>query len=258
MTVYNEIGKGYSIHRKADPRIVESVYRLLDLPGKSLVIDVGAGTGNYSNALADKGLVVYAIEPSKEMRSQATYNPGVSWLQGTAENMPFDDAVADGVIALLSMHHFKSVEKASVEFDRICGNGAMVIFTFDPRQSVQFWLSDYFPGIFNSAYSVFDPVKKVADALAGGKWRYEIIPFPLPGDLSDKFMAFGWKRPEAYLDAAIRNSMSAFALADQTVVNIGINRLKNDLETGTWNEKYGPIKELDEIDLGYRFIKLSR
>jgi hypothetical protein len=78
MTVYNEIGKGYSIHRQADSRIVESIYQLLDLPANSCVIDVGAGTGNYSNAIAEKGHIVYAVEPSIEMRLQATYHPNVT------------------------------------------------------------------------------------------------------------------------------------------------------------------------------------
>jgi ubiquinone/menaquinone biosynthesis C-methylase UbiE len=258
VTVYNEIGKGYSIHRQADSRIVESIYRLLDLPANSRVIDVGAGTGNYSNAIAEKGYIVNAVEPSNEMRLQAKYHPKVTWVQGTAEDMPLEDDVADAVVAILSIHHFKSLEKASLEFNRICKNGTIVIFTFDPRESAKIWLSDYFPSIFESAYFAFEPIEKVAATISSDKYRYEIHPFSLPSDLSDKFMAFGWKYPELYLDATIRNSMSAFALTDQTITNVGINRLKNDLETGFWNEKYGSIKKLNEIDLGYRFIKITR
>lgn len=70
-------------------------------------------------------------------------------------------------------------------------------------------------------------------------------------------MAFGWKYPKVYLDDTIRNSMSAFALADQSIVNNGVDRLEKDLKSGLWDEKYGAIKKLNEIDLGYRFIKLT-
>jgi precorrin-6B methylase 2 len=55
MILYNSIGKQYNFTRKADPRIVDQIINLLNLPPKSLIADVGAGTGNYSNALAGKG-----------------------------------------------------------------------------------------------------------------------------------------------------------------------------------------------------------
>jgi ubiquinone/menaquinone biosynthesis C-methylase UbiE len=258
MTVYNKIGKGYSIHRQADPRIVESICRLLDIPDKCCVIDIGAGTGNYSNAIAERGHIVYAVEPSDEMRLQAIFHPNVTWVEGIAEDIPLEDGVADAVVAILSIHHFKSLKKASLEFNRICEKGTVVIFTFDPRKSVKIWLSDYFPSLFESAFSLFEPIDKIAASIASDKWRYEIYPFLLPSDLSDKFMAFGWKYPQLYLDATIRNSMSPFALADQAIVNAGIARLTNDLETERWNDKYGSIRSLNEIDLGYRFIKLTR
>ena len=61
--LYDTIGKNYIINRKADTRITTSIIELLDLPVGSLVADIGAGTGNYSNSLADKG-----------------YSPGSPWI----------------------------------------------------------------------------------------------------------------------------------------------------------------------------------
>ena len=46
--------------------------RLLDLPADASIADIGAGTGNYANALAAAGYRVQAIEPSATMRAQAT------------------------------------------------------------------------------------------------------------------------------------------------------------------------------------------
>jgi len=258
MIIYNKIGKGYTAHRRADSRIVDAIFRLLNLSGTDLVVDVGAGTGNYSNALADKGLSIFALEPSKEMLSQAKFRQNVKWLQGIAENIPIQENVVKGIVAILSIHHFRSMEKASAEFCRICKNGSMVLFTFDPRHASKFWLANYFPSIWNSAYSAFPPVENIAKTFACNDWRYKIECFPLPSDLSDKFMAYGWKNPEVYLDDTIRNSMSGFALEDQLIVNNGIAQLKDDLETGSWDKKYGAIKEMNEIDLGYRLLKFHK
>jgi ubiquinone/menaquinone biosynthesis C-methylase UbiE len=258
MTVYNKIGKGYATHRKADPRIVESIYRLLDLPENSLVLDVGAGSGNYSNALAEKGFKIFAIEPSYIMASQAVHHPKVKWSLGTAEQIPISDRSIDGIIIVCAVHHFKSLGQAALEFDRISKSGSIVVFTFDPRQSDVFWLAEYFPAIWKEAFLSFFHINSVADSIANSRWTYEITPFPLPDDLTDKFMASGWKFPEMYLEESMRNSMSAFALADPIIVENGIAKLKKDLDSGFWDKTYGTIRDKKEIDLGYRFIKFKR
>ena len=69
MTLYNFIGRGYNLTRQPDYRIVNRLIDLLDLPTHSVLADVGAGTGNYSNVIAERGYQVIAIEPSEVMKS---------------------------------------------------------------------------------------------------------------------------------------------------------------------------------------------
>lgn len=71
-------------------------------------------------------------------------------------------------------------------------------------------------------------------------------------------MASCWKFPEMYLDKQLRDSMSAFALADPLYVDNGIKKIENDLLSHSWDEKYGTIRDRKEIDLGYRFIRLTK
>ena len=68
------------------------------------------------------------------------------------------------------------------------------------------------------------------------------------------FAASGWRRPEIYLNPEVRANISALALADADEVEDGAIRLQEDLETGKWNAKYGEIRNLSEIDVGYRFL----
>jgi len=76
-TTYDSIGSNYNQNRTADHRVLAVIKELLELPSGSTIADVGAGTGNYSNALADLGYKLEAVEPSMEMRRQAIPNPRV-------------------------------------------------------------------------------------------------------------------------------------------------------------------------------------
>lgn len=72
--IYNSIGSHYNSNRSADSSVTPIIKELLGLTEGSIVADIGAGTGNYSNALADLGYRIKAVEPSEEMRKQAKPN----------------------------------------------------------------------------------------------------------------------------------------------------------------------------------------
>jgi len=75
---------------------------------------------------------------------------------------------------------------------------------------------------------------------------------PVPHDCSDGFLYAWWRRPEAYLDAHIRSGSSSFwAIGD---IEPGLQRLKQDLETGAWARCYADLLGLDAYDAGYRLV----
>jgi ubiquinone/menaquinone biosynthesis C-methylase UbiE len=237
---YDEIGIGYKKHRQADPRIADVLHSLLNLPSGSVIADIGAGTGNYSIVLADKGFKIKAIEPSNIMRMQSLQSSKVEGIVGFAEDIPLPNNSVNGVIIILALHHFISLKTASNEIYRICPNGPIVVFTHDPRECADYWFSI------------------VAQNIASGKnWSIEKVSFPLPYDLVDKFTATGWRTPEIYLDPSIRNSMSPFALTDAEAVEYGVKRLQNDLKSGEWDNKYGQIRYQCYLDAGYRFLRFK-
>lgn len=253
--IYDSIGRSYSRSRQADPRIVARISALLSLPHGARIADIGAGTGNYSNGLANVGFQVNAVEPSAEMRVQAKAHTGVLWFEGTAEALPLPDDSVDGVVSTLASHHFTSLPRAAREMYRICPKGHIVIFTMDPRESDDLWFSDYFPEIRQRDFEIFAPVDELAAVLVDMKgWQTAISPFLLPHDLIDHFMYAGWSRPELYLDETFRANTSGFALADPAVVEEGLARLQNDLESGTWDKKHGHLRQKDAFDAGFRFI----
>ncbi len=252
---YNTIGQTYTDTRRPDSRIVEAILRLLALPRGSQIADIGAGTGNYSNALADHGSRVHAVEPSSVMRDQATPHPQVQWLSGVAEDLPLRDGQVDAVVSTLAIHHFSDLRRSLREMDRITGTGPLVLFTFDYSVIERPWQADYFPSLWKEMARPLPPLEEIAKWIGEDTRRLVgIVPFALPADLTDLFMLAPWRRPYLYLDAQVRAGISTFALADATDVEGGLDRLRTDLGNGQWDTKYGWLRERQEFDAGYRFL----
>jgi ubiquinone/menaquinone biosynthesis C-methylase UbiE len=64
------------------------------------VADVGAGTGKLARPLAERGIVVHAVEPNEEMRTRGVHNTEglpISWRQGTGEHTGLRDGCVRAV-----------------------------------------------------------------------------------------------------------------------------------------------------------------
>jgi len=113
MNLFDTIGETYTDTRQADERIVTFLVEYFGLSHGATVADIGAGTGNYSVALAEAGFRVLAVEPSSVMPRHARSHPRVEWRKGCAENVPLPDAIVDGVVSTLAVCHFSDIQRAS-------------------------------------------------------------------------------------------------------------------------------------------------
>ncbi len=256
--IYDSIGKNYTATRAADSRITERLKELLGLPVGSKVLDVGAGTGNYSYVLAEAGFHVTALEPSKVMRDQGKQHMRLSWIEGIAEDLPFDSNSFDGVVMTLCIHHFTDWKAALRETARVVGDGPIVILSFNPEYQSEFWLFDYFPSFAEQAQKWFPRVTEMEEFAREQLCRgVQFYRFPLPSDLKDHFAAAGWSRPEIYLDKKYRSGISHFSTTDQEQVTKGLERLSEDLRSGHWDQQYGELRNSMSLDVGFIFLKLQ-
>jgi SAM-dependent methyltransferase len=238
--VYDRIGRGYTTVRRPDPRIEERIWSAL--AGASRVVNVGAGTGSYERAE-----VAIAVEPSLEMIGQR--GPGTApVVRAVAEHLPFAAGSFDAATALLTVHHWGDPRAGLAELRRVT-DGPIVVFTFDKVVHDHLWLHDYLPegqvlddGLLDS--------DAIADALGGGR----VEPVPVPHDCVDGFAHAYWRRPEAYLDPAVRAGISTFARLPADVVARAVARLDADLASGRWADEHADLLELDEVDAGYRLV----
>jgi ubiquinone/menaquinone biosynthesis C-methylase UbiE len=255
MTLYNSIGKNYNATRQADKRIVAELISWLDLPLGSTIADIGAGTGNYSTAIAEQGYQVIAIEPSAMMQIQHQPHANVSWITARAEQIPLADNAVDGAVVMLALHHFDDLNRSISEISRITKSGKIVIFAFEQGKISDFWLTDYFPYLLSDTLNTFPSTQKIAHLISQiTQKETAIIPFLLPTDLSDLFAASGWCKPEIYLDVLVQSGISSFAKMPPTELEAGLKRLKLDLDYGFWRQKYGHLLSQKKYDAGYRIL----
>src|SRR5262245_57795773 len=240
--LYDQIGQTYTSTRHPDPRIASAIWRAL--ADAETVVNVGAGAGAYEPT--DRAVI--AVEPSWHMirQREAGSSPIV---QAPAERLPFRDGTFDAALAVLTLHHWTDWRGGLDEMRRVANR--LVVFHFEPGDVGAFWLTEvYFPEIVEldrgRCPSVADLVRYV------GGCRVERI--AIPHDCADGFLAAFWRRPEAYLDPRVRAGISGFARLDQDVVAHGIARLKADLESGAWEERFGHIRSLDSLDVCYRLL----
>lgn len=261
MAEYNKIGQHYNLNRAADPRIVNQLIDFIDAPKHSKIIDIGAGTGNYTNKLADYGFIIDAIEPSKRMIEQAKKHPNVKWLMNSAEKMDLQKKFYDGAITSLAIHHFNSLEISfSNIYQTLKNDKHVVIFGADPRKiDRNCWLKEYFGTLIDKAIDSYVEVSELILKLESiFKNKVEYIPYPIPFDITDGFFYAGWQEPEKYLDKNFRNSISVFAKSTEKSTQMAIDKLKLDIENGTWDKKYGAVRKLKVYNGGYYFLKVTK
>jgi SAM-dependent methyltransferase len=237
--LYDTIGKGYADYRKADPRIAAMIRAALG--DAKAVLNVGGGTGSYELP----GLHVAAIEPSATMIAQRAPD-AIKPIQGTAEDLPFPDKSFDAATAFLTTHHWRDLAAGLRQMKRVARKRC--VFFDQDFGGIEFWLlRDYFPDMLPT-FTELLPLA-TARAVFG---EVQVIPVPVPHDCTDGFFCAYWRRPEAYLDPGVRAAISFFAAARD--VEARIERLRRDLEDGTWMRRNGYLMEQQQKDYGYRLV----
>lgn len=235
---YDAIGINYAQLRKPDLRIVAAIHGAL---GRAeTVLNVGAGTGSYEPL--DRS--VTAVEPSLEMIRKRGSSAG-EVIQASADNLPFDDDAFDASMAILTVHHWPDKAAGFREVRRVT-RGRIIVLTFDPSHRP--WLTDYLPEL-----AALDEAQMPAMA-DYRKWLgdVQVAPVLVPHDCTDGFLYAYWRRPEAYLDARIRSGSSSFWAIGE--VEAGLQRLKQDLQSGEWERRYAELLTFDAYDAGYRLV----
>ena len=104
----------------------------LDLQPHFEVLDVAAGTGHLSRAIAPHVKRVVALDLTPEMLDRGKYEAAQQGLTnvvfepGEAETLPYPSAAFDLVVTRFSLHHFADPRRPIHEMVRVCRQGGKV------------------------------------------------------------------------------------------------------------------------------------
>jgi len=130
--------ENYVKYRPGYPPEVLQLFRdEMNLRPRSIVADIGAGTGISTKIFAANENKVFAVEPNELMRKAAQEFlrdfPNVTAVDGTAENTTIPESSVDFVVAAQAFHWFDETNTRR-EFARILKENGFVVLIWNERQ----------------------------------------------------------------------------------------------------------------------------
>lgn len=128
-------------YERARPGYPDDAVRWLVGDEPADVVDLGAGTGKLTRALAALGHRVTAVELLPEMLAQLLVAvPGVTAVEGAAEALPLPDASADVVVCAQAFHWFDH-DAALPEIARVLRPGGRLSIVWNIRDDTDPWVA---------------------------------------------------------------------------------------------------------------------
>lgn len=123
-------------------------------PGMKL-LDVGTGSGgNIAIPAAQRGADVVGVDITPELfhharRRAAEAGVEVEWIEGDAQELPFEDAAFDRVISTFGAMFAPDHARAAAELVRVCASGGRILMTT--------WMNEGFAGELFKLTGAFMP-----------------------------------------------------------------------------------------------------
>ncbi|XP_037542250.1 putative methyltransferase DDB_G0268948 [Nematolebias whitei] len=150
-----------------------------------LAVDLGCGTGQFTRLLAPHFKEVVGMDVSENQVDEARTVPGdpnVTYRQGTAEDLPFEDGTVDLLTAASAAHWFDK-SKFLPEANRVLKPGGCIALLGFSDTNVRFNYKDCGDGItqiYQEVKQVLQPYTSNPVAVSEGKLQdlFSAIPYP--------------------------------------------------------------------------------
>jgi ubiquinone/menaquinone biosynthesis C-methylase UbiE len=125
---------------------IDYIFDNFGLSKKSVLADIGSGTGIFTEKILQKCKKVYAVEPNTEMRTAAekrlSINKSFQSINGTSENTTLDNESIDAITVAQAFHWF-NIEDTKKEFKRILKKDTFVFLIWNNRVTNTPFLKEY-------------------------------------------------------------------------------------------------------------------
>lgn len=114
--------------------VIDTFVRLSGLRPGARIADLGCGSGIFTDLLRRRGYQCTGVDLSPTLIRIARRNfPGIEFIEGDIERLPFADASFDGVLLAGVLHHFTDRSHCVAEIKRILRPGGKFV-AFDPNR----------------------------------------------------------------------------------------------------------------------------
>lgn len=232
---YDQLAEAYGRNRKLHPGVLEQLISLGGLGAESRALEVGCGTGNYIRAIAtETGAICTGVDPSREMLRIAESNhglpknrrgpdeAGVTFIRGTAEDVPLADRQLDLAFSVDVIHHVQRRDKAAAELFRVLKPGGVAAIVTENDDDIRNRTPQvtYFPATIEVELKRYPAIETIQRELSDAGFQIgEVIPVAMPHDVSDV---------TPYRDKAF----SSLHLISDEAYATGIERMEQDLASG--------------------------
>lgn len=118
----------------SNARLIDRVVALGKWEQGTTVIDLGCGSGVFSQLIKERGYVTFGLDISQGiMRIGKRDYPELAFVAGDVEHLPFADNSLPGVLLSGIVHHFSKPEKFAAEVFRVLKPGGRFV-AFDPNR----------------------------------------------------------------------------------------------------------------------------
>ncbi|KAA9035890.1 class I SAM-dependent methyltransferase [Ginsengibacter hankyongi] len=146
-TRFSDSVEEYIKYRPGYPQqVIEILKEEIDLNPRSIIADIGSGTGISSALFVNNGNKVLAVEPNREMREAAELiylnNSNFTSINGTAQQTSLPQHSIDIIFCAQAFHWFNTTE-TKIEFSRILQPNGDMVFVWNVRKDENDFQKDY-------------------------------------------------------------------------------------------------------------------
>ncbi|HYL58477.1 MAG TPA: methyltransferase domain-containing protein [Candidatus Acidoferrales bacterium] len=230
---YAHVAHRYDKSRRIEPAILSAlVTGLRSLDARS-VLEIGAGTGNYSRALVASGFSLTAVDREPAMLAVGAAKATASWIVADALHLPLPDRSFDAAVAVNVLHHLPDLGCALAELRRVARRGA-VMHAVVRENLATLWFRRYFPEIDDVLLPLHPPLGRLITALFRVGFSSVASTRVFYSGSGDLTFEAARTQPHLIFDSNFRAAVSGFRRLSSASVARGLVELERDLDSGAF------------------------
>lgn len=237
---YGQVASAYDNSRCVEPGVaVALVDGLRSLCARS-VLEIGAGTGNYTAALTARGFSVTALDCSPAMVAVGAQKTSARWILSDASSLPLRARSVDAIVGINLLHHLPALAAALAEFRRTARLGAVLQAVV--RENIEtLWYRHYFPEIDEVLLPLHPTLGAMIAAMFQAGFRRVAAAKIFYSGRADLTFEAARTRPHLLFDPGFRAATSGFRRLESAGIARGLAELERDLESGSFARIAAPF-----------------